>query len=137
MSNLNTLINGFDSISGAAFGGGGGGGGGGILKSTKASKVNCAKPLVKVGGTNMCVDRDTATEILKEGGGDKGSRILAAKRSNEYKECMAEFNNSTGKKVSDVAAGAMKFGPGVIASISVTAAASNKCMAKGLKSQTW
>ena len=28
MSNLNTLINGFDSISGAAFGGGGGGGGG-------------------------------------------------------------------------------------------------------------
>ena len=29
MSNLNTLINGFDSISGAAFGGGGGGGGGG------------------------------------------------------------------------------------------------------------
>ena len=29
MSNLNTLINGFDALSGAAFGGGGGGGGGG------------------------------------------------------------------------------------------------------------
>jgi len=29
MNNLDTLINGFDALSGAAFGGGGGGGGGG------------------------------------------------------------------------------------------------------------
>jgi len=72
-----------------------------------------------------------------KGGGETGSRRLAAKRSNEFKECMKEFNNSTGKKVSDVAAGAMKNGPGVIALYSVTAAASNKCMAKALKSQTW
>jgi len=70
------MVYGFDSITGAAFGGGsgggsppsGGGGGGAILKSTKAAEVNCAKPLVKVGGTNMCVDRDTAIEILNEGG---------------------------------------------------------------------
>jgi len=33
MSNLNTLINGFDALSGAAFGGGGGGGGGGSARS--------------------------------------------------------------------------------------------------------
>ena len=48
MSNLNTLINGFDALSGAAFGGGGGGGGAARARRAAAARARSAAAASRV-----------------------------------------------------------------------------------------
>lgn len=78
------------------------------------------------------IDRDTATAIMFEGGGSTGADRVAAKRSNEFKECIKEFNSSSTKNNIDSATGVI---PGAMKYVTRYAAynmASEQCIQKAI-----
>jgi len=96
MSNLHTLINGFDALSGAVFGGGGGGGGGGGYRgdqSRNAEKVRAANAARAKAAAQKAADasraRDQADARRKR---EIQATILAAEKEQARLDQIAAAN---------------------------------------------